>query len=156
MRVGRFSGWMVLALLFAVGAHADPPGDKDEQAVDMTLAEMGKPYFQAYCASCHGVSARGDGPAAVSLRSRPADLTQIAARRGGRFSRGEIAQFIDGRFSVSAHGSREMPIWGEVFTREIPEADVGESIARGKVLVLVEYLKSIQAPAPKAEPKSRP
>ena len=157
MRIGGFSGWMALALLFAAGALADPPGDKDQSPdVDMTLAELGKPYFMGYCASCHGSSGRGDGPAAVSLRARPADLTQIAARRGGRFSRGEIAQFIDGRFSVSAHGSREMPIWGEVFTRDIPEADVAESISRGKVLVLVEYLKSIQAPAPKAEPKPRP
>ena len=156
MRVGGFGGWIVLALLFAVGALADPP-DKDEGPdVDVTLAELGKPYFMGYCASCHGSSGRGDGPAAVSLRSRPADLTQIAARRGGRFSRAEIAQFIDGRFSVSAHGSREMPVWGEVFTRDIPEADVAESIARGKVLVLVEYLKSIQAPAAKAEPKKAP
>ena len=157
MRIGRYGGWMALALLFAACALAEPPAAKDEGPdVDMTLAELGKPYFMGYCASCHGSSGRGDGPAAVSLRARPADLTQIAARRGGRFSRGEIAQFIDGRFSVSAHGTREMPVWGEVFTRDIPEADVAESIARGKVLVLVEYLKSIQAPAPKAEPKSRP
>jgi mono/diheme cytochrome c family protein len=157
MRVGGLTGWILLALLLAVGALADPPGEEGEGPdVDRTLAELGKPYFMGYCASCHGTSGRGDGPAAVSLRSRPADLTQIAARRGGRFSRGEIAQFVDGRFSISAHGSREMPIWGEVFTREIPEADVAESIARGKVLVLVEYLKSIQAPAPKAEPKPRP
>jgi mono/diheme cytochrome c family protein len=156
MRVGC-TGWIVLALLFAVGALADPPDGKDQAPdVDMTLAELGKPYFMGYCASCHGSSGRGDGPAAVSLRARPADLTQIAARRGGRFSRAEIAQFIDGRFSVSAHGSREMPVWGEIFTRDIPEADVAESISRGKVLVLVEYLKSIQAPAPKAEPKPRP
>jgi len=157
MRIGARVGAVVAVVLLCGAAFADPPGDKEEgQDVDMTLAEMGRPYFQAYCASCHGITGRGDGPASVSLRSRPADLTQIAARRGGRFSRGEIAQFVDGRFSVSAHGSREMPVWGEVFTREIPEADVAESIARGKVLVLVEYLKSIQAPAPKAEPKSRP
>ncbi|HVN39880.1 MAG TPA: c-type cytochrome [Myxococcota bacterium] len=157
MRIGARAGAVATAVLLCGAAFADPPADKDASPdVDMTLAEMGKPYFQAYCASCHGVSGRGDGPASVSLRARPADLTQIAARRGGKFSRGEIAQFIDGRFSVSAHGSREMPVWGEVFTRDIPEADVAESIARGKVLVLVEYLKSIQAPAPKAEPKSRP
>jgi len=160
MRIGARAGAVVTAILLCGAAmRADPPADKDSGPdVDMTLAELGKPYFMGYCASCHGSSGRGDGPAAVSLRARPADLTQIAARRGGRFSRGEIAQFIDGRFSVSAHGSREMPVWGEIFTREIPEAEVAESIARGKVLVLVEYLKSIQAPAPAptAEPKARP
>src|SRR5215475_9057227 len=149
MRVGGFGGWIVLALLFAVGALADPP-DKDQGPdVDTTLAELGKPYFMSYCASCHGSSGHGDGPAAVSLRARPADLTRIAARRGGRFPRGEIAQFVDGRFSVSAHGSREMTVWGEVFTRDVSEADAAESISRGKVVVLVEYLKSLQVPAPK-------
>jgi tetratricopeptide (TPR) repeat protein len=109
------------------------------------LAEIGEPYFRSYCASCHGIDARGDGPAAGSLRKPPADLTRIAARRGGHFPDGEIARFIDGRFELAVHGTREMPVWGEVFTRGIPEADSAESISRGKVLVVVEYLKSIQA-----------
>jgi mono/diheme cytochrome c family protein len=157
MRVGWVIGWMVATGLLAAGALAQsPPAASSEQPVDRTLAELGKPYFEAFCASCHGASGRGDGPASVALRARPADLTQIAARRGGRFPDGEIAQFIDGRFAVPAHGSREMPVWGDVFTREIARSDVAESIARGKVLVLVEYLKSIQTPALPARPPSAP
>jgi mono/diheme cytochrome c family protein len=137
----------------ACAALAEPPAD---EPTDLSLAEIGQPYFASYCASCHGVSGRGDGPAAGSLRLPPADLTRIAARRGGRFPAGEIAQFIDGRFELAAHGSREMPIWGTVFTSAIPEADVAESIARGKVAVLVEYLKSIQVPAQAAKPSPAP
>lgn len=144
----RLSGTLLAAAILIAGG---PPGAAADQPVDLTLAELGAPYFQRYCASCHGTEGRGDGPTAGTLRVRPADLTHIAARRGGRFPDAEIAQFVDGRFTLAAHGSREMPVWGEVFTREIPESDVAESIARGKVLVLVEYLKSIQVPAQGAE-----
>jgi mono/diheme cytochrome c family protein len=126
----------------------------DERPADLMLAEIGEPYFQSYCASCHGMSGRGDGPAASSLRKPPADLTRIAARRGGRFPEGEIAQFIDGRFRLDAHGTREMPVWGEVFTRGIPEADSAESMARGQILVILEYLKSIQADGKPVAPDS--
>jgi hypothetical protein len=124
----------------------------DEQPADLMLAEIGAPYFQSYCASCHGMSGRGDGPAAASLRKRPADLTRISARRGGRFPEGEIAQFIDGRFQLDAHGTREMPVWGEVFSRDIPDAGSGESIARGQILVILEFLKSIQVDRKAAVP----
>jgi mono/diheme cytochrome c family protein len=113
-------------------------------AHDPVLAEMGAEAFPRYCASCHGLRGEGDGPAAEALRTRPADLTRIAARRGGSFPDGEIARFIDGRFALAAHGSREMPIWGERFGETIPETSVAEEITRGRIAVLVEYLKSIQ------------
>jgi len=125
------------AVSFAAGVRADDP-------VDYELARMGEARYRTYCASCHGLAGRGDGPASVALKTPPADLTRIAARRGGSFPDGEIAMFIDGRFDVGAHGTREMPIWGERFGESVPEAGVGESLARGKVAVLVEYLKSIQ------------
>jgi len=111
---------------------------------DPVLADLGRETFQRHCASCHGASARGDGPAASALRPPPSDLTRIAARRGGEFPAGEIARFVDGRFSLAAHGSRAMPVWGERLGERIPEAGVSEEIVRGQVSVLVEYLKSIQ------------
>ena len=123
--------------------------------VDRTLAELGAPLFQRYCASCHGAQGRGDGPAAGSLKTPPADLTRIAARRGGRFPDGEIAQKIDGRFAIGAHGSREMPVWGEVFSQGIPDSGTAESIARGNVAVLVEYLKTLQTDGDRQATRAR-
>jgi len=35
----------------------------------------GENLFAAQCASCHGADAHGDGPAAASLKTKPADLT---------------------------------------------------------------------------------
>ena len=104
----------------------------------------GQQYFRRYCSACHGVEGRGDGPAAPALRPPPADLTRIAQRRGGRFPVAEIAAYIDGRTVVSAHGSREMPIWGERFGEMVGGGSVGEEVVRGTLLVLIEYLQSIQ------------
>lgn len=126
--------WMALAAAVA-GAEEGP---------DPVLADLGAAQYATYCAACHGVDARGDGPVAEALQKPPPDLTRIAARRGGVFPSGEIARFIDGRFGVTAHGPREMPIWGERFTESIPEPGLGEEVARGRVVTLVNYLQSIQ------------
>jgi mono/diheme cytochrome c family protein len=38
----------------------------------------GKALYETYCTSCHGMSGKGDGPAAVSLRPKPKNLTDAA------------------------------------------------------------------------------
>jgi mono/diheme cytochrome c family protein len=133
----------LLAAVTALGSLPRASGGSDA-AFDSVLADMGSEYYVRYCAACHGANAKGEGPVAGALKVRPPDLTRIAARRGGAFPDAEIARMIDGRFSIAAHGSREMPVWGERFGATIPEAGVSEEIVRGRVLVLVEYLKSIQ------------
>lgn len=136
-------GWLCLVFLVSCTATSSAEEGKDP-GYDPVLAELGQEHFTQYCVSCHGEDGRGQGPVAGALKKPPADLTHIAARRGGRFPDGEIARFIDGRFAPEAHGSREMPVWGERFGERIPEAGVSEEITRGRIVVLVEYLKSIQ------------
>lgn len=133
-----------LGLAGAAHAEAEKAGPPD---FDPVLAELGEESFRTHCASCHGLRGQGDGPVAAALQTPPADLRRIAQRRGGSFPEGEIARKIDGRFDIEAHGSRDMPVWGQVFTSEVPDTQAAESISRGKVAVLVEYLKSIQDPA---------
>lgn len=43
--------------------------------MDTASIARGQSIFLANCASCHGASGRGDGPAAASLDPPPADLT---------------------------------------------------------------------------------
>lgn len=38
----------------------------------------GKALYESSCTSCHGMSGKGDGPAAVSLRPKPRNLTDSA------------------------------------------------------------------------------
>lgn len=136
--------WVFLALagagLLALGV--DPSHASEES--DAVLAPVGAEMFGRYCASCHGVSGKGDGPVASALEVPPADLTRIAARRGGTFPDSEIARFIDGRFDLPAHGSREMPVWGRRFGASIAKNTEPDEVARGRILTLVEYLKTIQ------------
>lgn len=128
---------VLLAQAAAVPVHA-------ESDPVMALVRVGKPLFNQHCASCHGRDARGDGPTARALRAAPPDLTAIAKRNNGEFPTGEIMKKIDGRLGIDAHGTREMPVWGATFSKGSGGGSFGEENTRGKLVVLVEYLKSIQ------------
>ena len=125
-------GWALLGM--ALAAEQLPPRIPGE------TVSTGQQSFVRYCSACHGVTGRGDGPAAPALRTPPADLTRIAQRHGGHFPAAEMAAYINGRTVVPAHGSREMPIWGERFGEMAGGGSVGEEVVRGNFLVLIEYL----------------
>lgn len=146
--MGRWArpDWLLVGAV-ALALHAGPALAEDPlegASAEELLREIGHSDFLRLCASCHGTSARGDGPAASSLKVPPADLTRIAARRAGTFPAREVTEYIDGRRDLAAHGSREMPVWGQLLARPIPDFATGEEVLRGRLLVLVEYLRSIQ------------
>jgi len=122
---------------------AAPPPEAAPGPIPM-LVEVGREGFVRHCAACHGMDARGGGPVVSALRTAPADLTRIAARRGGDFPAGEIAEWIDGRFASPAHGTREMPVWGARFSQGLPPDPLSQDLVRGRIVTLVEYLRSIQ------------
>lgn len=129
-----------IAILSAVVAVFQPHLDaKTAQALQ---PNEGRLLFVKYCASCHGTSAHGDGPAAEALRVKPADLTQFALRNGGIFPVERTRRMIDGRDpGARAHGNLEMPVWGDAF--QIREG-LTESAARGRIEAIVYYIGSIQ------------
>jgi mono/diheme cytochrome c family protein len=141
-------------LLVAISLLATPASGQTEQKLS-PLAEAGREEFNTYCVPCHGRSGIGDGVAAQALKKPPADLTRIAARRGGKFPDDEIAAVIDGRSDVVAHGTRDMPIWGERFTDDTADPGDAESVTQGRVALLIAYLKGIQVDVP-AQPKGAP
>jgi mono/diheme cytochrome c family protein len=78
--------------------------------------ESGSQLYAKYCASCHGIDARGATELARLFAKPPPDLTRFASRQGGWFPERLVEEIIDGRFA--AHGRREMPVWGETLTRD--------------------------------------
>src|SRR4051812_41151724 len=78
-------------------------------ALTPTSAASGKEMFAEYCAACHGISGKGDGPAAAALKTQPADLTRLAATNGGKYPALSVTGTLAAR-EVSAHGSQEMPV----------------------------------------------
>jgi mono/diheme cytochrome c family protein len=104
----------------------------------------GEGLFRTFCASCHGVSAKGNGPVAFALKHPPADLTTLRKRNGGVFPRERLIRYVaDGDPSTPAHGSKDMPVWGPNLTALAPESyrPVRERIAN-----IVSYLESLQTP----------
>jgi mono/diheme cytochrome c family protein len=102
----------------------------------------GSALFRTYCAVCHGLGARGDGPLADRLKTRPPDLTQFAKQNGGKFPSELVYKIIDGRQPLSGHGGKDMPIWGEAF-KATHDGSTEESV-KARITALVEFLESIQ------------
>ena len=130
----------MLAFVFATApAHAQT---KIERTTAKPIASVqGVDTFKAYCASCHGPEAKGNGPAAKALTKAPADLTTIAKRHNGNVSTTDVEAVIRGTNEMISHGSRDMPIWGPVFD-SINGND--KAVVQLRVTNLVSYLKSIQ------------
>ncbi len=101
----------------------------------------GPKLYQDYCAVCHGSDGKGDGPAAATLKTWPADLTTIAKRHNGSFPVLHVTEKIEGDNMVTAHGSREMPLWGPVF-RSMAHGHADS--AQRRMENLIAYLESIQ------------
>lgn len=112
-----------------------PPKVKVEPAKPVNASDA-KGMFKSYCAPCHGVSGKGDGPAAAALNPKPADLTQFAKRRGGTFSAKDFEDKVNGMAMAPAHGSTEMPVWGPIFRQ------MGNEQLR--VANLRKYVESLQ------------
>ena len=123
--------------LFLAFTSAGPFAQK---APDPGAVDSGRELFRTYCASCHGFVGRGDGPAAAELRNRPVDLTQFAKRNAGVFNQALLQRVIDGR-TVKAHGTTEMPVWGDAFKwhQGLPEEAI-----QARIEAIVRYIESIQ------------
>ena len=127
-----------LSLLALVGAAGmgQQTGPNEQEAV------LGAGVFRAYCASCHGTTAEGDGDIAQHLKVTPADLTRIAERGGGTFPYEDVIKIIDGRKGVKGHGRGEMPVWGDAFA--VTAGGRSEDQVQKKIRELANYLWSIQ------------
>lgn len=112
------------------------------QDAPMKQTTAGAALFSTYCSSCHGTTARGDGPLASSMIRKPANLIEIAKRNGGNYPSELVFRTIDGRQPVRGHGGPDMPVWGDAFSNSREAGDA----ARVKAVIqsLVDYLESIQ------------
>jgi mono/diheme cytochrome c family protein len=103
--------------------------------------DSGAQVFKTYCASCHGMNGRGDGPVAEQLRKAPPDLTRYTERNGGVFPNERLRQIIDGT-GVGAHGDREMPVWGDAF--RTARGGLTPDAVKARIDAIVRYLGTIQ------------
>ena len=79
---------------------------------------------------------------AKSLKVSPPDLTHIALRNHSHFPLTRVQKVISGEVPVPAgHGTREMPVWGPVFSQIVWDQDLGQI----RVYNLARYIEEKQA-----------
>lgn len=133
--------YAILAAAIGLGACAS-------QRLDTRpIAQLsGVELYERLCASCHGVQAKGDGPVAPLIMIGVPDLTRMALRKGGEFPAADVRRTIDGRFERSAHGSRDMPVWGwQLYNSQSLQDEAERARVDAMLGRLVEYVRSIQA-----------
>jgi mono/diheme cytochrome c family protein len=112
-----------LALLVSSSFGQNP--QEQDQPARLIDSLQGASLYKAYCPVCHGSDAKGIGPMSKSLRSAPPDLTRITARNGGSFPVARVRNVISGGEALGAgHGTREMPVWGPIFSQVGQDQDL--------------------------------
>jgi len=138
---------MALVTWASAAPRQDPTTQPNKPDIKKVPAQnvnptSGKEMFNSYCASCHGTDGKGNGPAAGALKTKPADLTQLAKQNGGKFPDSKVQQAIKGDSNMpSAHGSKDMPVWGPTFWMLGQRSEAQEQL---RIRNLTMYVASLQ------------
>ena len=116
--------------------------EREQPAQSHVIPSLDGPTLYAtYCSVCHGQAADGRGPMAPILRTTVPDLTTIARRNGGVFPITRVQNIISGTESSGlGHGTREMPIWGPLFSEITSDRDYGKV----RLYNVAKYLEKLQ------------
>lgn len=141
----------VLAIIVYISATAIS-ASQEMQKENVEKVDIGKHEFELNCTICHGLQGRGDGPYAKMLTTQVPDLATLSQRNGGTFPFQRIYDIIDGTVMISAHGTKQMPIWGQVYTLKSEENYFtwrafhwdDQPFVRARILALTEYVSRLQ------------
>jgi len=147
MRAWKFMVPAVILMGISAAAVAqqapalNPPTIK-HVPISNTPANSGKEMYKSYCAVCHGLEGKGNGPAASAMKTPPTDLTGLAKNNGGKYPSAHLSAVILGQATVPSHGTADMPIWGPLLSSisQGHDAQVQQRTAN-----LVTYIESLQA-----------
>ena len=129
-----------LYIILAATAAAQGPKVIKQTNAKSSAAWTGDALYKEFCAVCHGIEAKGNGPAASSLKLPPTDLTQFSRRNGSKYNDLKMRGIIANTDAVGAHGNSEMPVWGDIFK----SISSNENFGQMRVDALVKYLQTIQ------------
>ena len=112
-------------------------------AIDSVVPSDGREMYAKYCAGCHGVRGKGDGPAAPVFKHPPTNLTLLATNNGGKFPTLLVLYTLKFGPNAQAHGNVRMPVWNNIFRQMDWHSD--DSIPQIRIRVLTEYIRTLQA-----------
>ena len=127
---------MLLSAFVLASAQIETQGQAAIRPVD------GSSIFRNYCAACHGLDGRGNGPVSKALKGEVPDLTGLSQRNDGTFPAIHVRNTImfGADDLLPAHRSKEMPIWRPIFHEIEFDQDLGDV----RLENVTEYLESIQ------------
>ena len=131
----------LLAVAVAVWSISPAVGAAAIDELPPTYVPSGKAMFAQYCAACHGPKGKGDGPAALTLKTPPADLTTLTERHTGKFPREYVENILRFGPGVTAHGSSDMPTWGSIF--QLLDKNK-ERVVQQRIKNLTDHIASLQ------------
>ena len=137
------SGILILAAAMCqISSGTQSAGPRQEtEPVKLIESIRGPDLYRSYCAVCHGVDARGKGPMAPALKAAPTNLTSLTKRNKGKFPAEMVRMTISGeQLAGLSHGSRDMPVWGPVFSQVTRDQDLGLV----RIDNLVRYIETLQ------------
>ena len=150
MRKAVFVG-LVLIAAFAVAVAAQEPKNDSSQkkvervAIKNTAANSGAEMYRSYCAPCHGIAGKGDGPAASAMKQPPPDLTLLAKNNNGKFPGERVSHSLRFGTEAAAHGTKDMPIWGPLLGSLHGGPNPSDALIQLRVANLTKYVESLQA-----------
>ncbi len=132
---------VMTAMLALTMTYADQTKGKVIIPVNKTNPTNGKQMYTGYCAPCHGIDGRGNGPAARALKSQPVDLTGLAKANHGKYPDTHIMSVLKFGSEMPAHGSVDMPVWGPILGRM---SQVNAQDSQLRMSNLSRYLETLQ------------
>jgi mono/diheme cytochrome c family protein len=140
IKVARVICLLIVAsvLVVPVVAAQTPPAIKRTVAPNIR-PDSGTEMYKAYCAACHGLDGKGNGPAAPAMKVTPTDLTVLAKNYGGKFPTKDVEDVLRFGSPLASHGSPDMPTWGNTF-RVMGD----EAITKMRISNLIDHLQTLQ------------
>lgn len=139
-----FFAALAVALLAGIGYANQSTSRKVVIPVSRTSATNGKQMYVNYCAPCHGVDGRGQGPVAAALKKQPANLALLSKNNGGKFPSAHIMSVLEFGAANPSHGTAEMPVWGPMLGKmDTRGAEPNVRVLR--ISNLGQYVRSLQA-----------
>ena len=133
---------IAVAATLATGmSYADQSKSTVTIPVTKTTATSGKLMYSSYCAPCHGVDGRGQGPVASALRTPPMDLTVLSRNNHEKFPDTHIVSVLQNGAEIPSHGTAEMPVWGPILGK-MNQSNPQDRLLR--ISNLSRYLETMQ------------
>jgi mono/diheme cytochrome c family protein len=127
MFINKSTALVVAATLLAAigglvvnGSGARIPQEKEKKELKKvpmpyTKPDSGSAMFKEYCAVCHGLEGKGDGPAVEYLKTPPPNLRNLAKAHDGKYPDDLVISTLRFGTGKREHGTADMPLWGPLF-----------------------------------------